>query len=85
MYVTLHEATPDDPDESIQLVELKEPAEFVAKLTVPTGDEGFDEVSVTITVQIVVVLTVSELGEQLMLVVIVRKDVAMLNVLMLSA
>jgi hypothetical protein len=54
-------------------------------LTVPVGELGLDEVSVTVTVQVVEVSTVSELGEQLTAVVIERIVAAKLNVLELAA
>ena len=60
------------PAASVQLTVLNVPLELVARLTVPVGIIGLDEVSVTVTVQIVELPTVSEFGEQLMLVVRVR-------------
>jgi hypothetical protein len=48
--------------------ELKLPVLFVANVTVPVGLVGLEEVSITRAVQLVLVLTVTEPGEQVMLV-----------------
>ncbi len=45
-------------------VGLNVPVEFVAKLTIPVGVDGLDEVSVTVAVQLLGVPTVTELGRQ---------------------
>ena len=60
------------PATSVQVTVLNVPLELVARLTVPVGIIGLDEVSVTVTVQVVEVPTVSEFGEQVMLAVSVR-------------
>lgn len=60
------------PATNVQLEVLKVPLELVARVTVPVGIIGLDDVSVTVTVHVVEVPTVSEFGEQLMLVVRVR-------------
>jgi hypothetical protein len=52
-------------------VGLNVPVEFVVKLTVPVGVVGLDEVSVTVTVQVLAVPTVTELGRQATDVVVV--------------
>ena len=48
----------------MQLLELKVPVESVERLTEPVGVDGLDEVSVTVTVQLVAVPVVIETGEQ---------------------
>jgi len=48
----------------VQLLELKVPVESVERLTEPVGVDGLDEVSVTVTVQLVAVPVVIETGEQ---------------------
>ena len=49
---------------SVQLAAgVNVPVELVVKLTVPVGVVGDDEVSVTVTVQVVAVLTCTEPGE----------------------
>lgn len=60
------------PPTNVQLEVLKVPLELVARVTVPVGIIGLEDVSVTVTVQVVEVPTVSEFGEQLTLVVRVR-------------
>jgi len=54
------------PAVRVQLADvgLNVPVEFVVKLTVPVGVVGLDEVSVTVTVQVLAVPTVTELGRQ---------------------
>jgi len=53
------------PAASVQLAEegVKVPVEFVVKATAPVGVVGLDEVSVTVTVQVLALFTVTELGE----------------------
>ncbi len=73
------------PAARVQLaaVGVKVPVEFVVKLTVPVGVVGLDDVSVTVAVQLVALLTVTELGEQAMDVVVVcggAGDTAIVNV-----
>ncbi len=46
-------------------VGLKVPVEFVVKVTVPVGTVGFFELSTTLTVQVVAVLTKTDPWEQL--------------------
>ena len=60
------------PAANVQLEVLKVPLELVARVTVPVGIIGLNDVSVTVTVHVVEVPTVSEFGEQLMRVVRVR-------------
>lgn len=60
------------PAANVQLAVPKVPLELVARLTVPVGNMGLDDVSVTVTVHVVELPTVSEFGEQLMLVIRVR-------------
>jgi hypothetical protein len=55
----------------------------VVKLTVPVGVVGLDDVSVTVAVQLLAVLIVTELGEQATEVVLVwggAGDTAIVNV-----
>jgi len=52
-------------------VGVKVPVEFVVKLTVPVGVVGLDDVSVTVAVQLLALLTVTEAGEQATEVVVV--------------
>ncbi len=61
------------PAARVQLADmgLKVPVLFVAKLTVPVGVVGEVELSVTVAVQLVEVPDVTELGEQVTLVVVV--------------
>ena len=47
------------------------PVLFVVKLTVPEGVVGLDDVSVTVAAQLVVEPDVTEVGEQVTLVVVV--------------
>jgi hypothetical protein len=63
--VTEHEATPVEPATRLQAVDVKVPVELVVKLTVPVGLVGLLEVSVTVAVHVLGVLTVTEPGEQL--------------------
>ncbi len=57
------------PETSVHVVDgLKLPVLFVVKATVPVGMVGVDEVSITRAVQLVATLTVTEPGEQVMLV-----------------
>lgn len=64
------------------------PVEFVTKLSVPVGLVGFEDVSVTVAVQLVAVPVVRELGEHEMLVAVLcngagcdaRRKVAKLDV-----
>jgi len=60
------------PAASVQLAEdgVKVPVEFVANATVPMGVLGLVEVSVTVAVQLVAVLTVTEAGEHRTLVLV---------------
>ena len=55
---------------SVQLWILNVPVLFVVKLTVPVGVVGVDEVSVTVAVQLAALSTVSEPGEQEMVVLV---------------
>jgi len=61
------------PAARVQLADvgLKVPVLLVAKLTVPVGVVGDVELSVTVAVQLVEVPDVTELGEQVTLVVVV--------------
>ena len=61
------------PAARVQLaaVGAKVPVEFVVKLTVPVGVVGLDDVSVTVAVQMLALLTVTEAGEQATEVVVV--------------
>ncbi len=52
-------------------VGVKVPVEFVVKLTVPVGVVGLDDVTVTVAVQLLALLTVTEAGEQATEVVVV--------------
>jgi len=54
----------------VALVGVNVPVLFVVKVMVPVGVVGLDEVSVTVAVQVETVLTVTEAGEQLTLVVV---------------
>jgi hypothetical protein len=53
------------PAARVQLAEIgvKVPVEFVVKATAPVGVVALDEVSVTVTVQVLALFTVTELGE----------------------
>jgi hypothetical protein len=78
------------PAARVQLaaVGVKVPVEFVVKLTVPVGVVGLDDVSVTVAVQLVALLTVTEVGEQAMDVAVVcggAGDTAIVNVPLLVA
>lgn len=61
------------PAAKVQLAEegVNVPVELVVKLTVPVGVVGLEEVSVTVAVQLELVPTLTELGEQATLVVVV--------------
>ncbi len=54
----------------VALVGVNVPVLFVVKAIVPVGVVGLDEVSVTVAVQVEMVLTITEAGEQLTLVVV---------------
>ena len=71
------------PATNVQLEVLKVPLELVARVTVPVGIIGLVDVSVTVTVHAVEAPTVSEFGEQLMLVVRVRIVTASLTLFVL--
>jgi hypothetical protein len=61
------------PAAKVQLAEegVNVPVELVVKPTVPVGVVGLEEVSMTVAVQLELVPTVTELGEQATLVVVV--------------
>ena len=66
MYVTEHEAVPAvAPAARVQLADVgvNVPVELVVKLTEPVGVVGLVELSVTVAVQVLAVLTVTEAGE----------------------
>lgn len=74
VYDTEHDAVPAvAPAARVQLADVgaNVPVLFVVKLTVPVGDVGDVDVSVTVAVQLLGVPVVTELGEQLTLVVVV--------------
>ena len=64
----------------VQLLELKVPVESVERLTEPVGVDGLDEVSVTVTVQLVAVPVVIEPGEQATDVVVVAEGTVTLTI-----
>jgi len=61
-------------------VGLKVPVLLVVKLTVPVGVVGLDEVSVTVTVQLVTTPDATELGEHVTLVPVLCRVDARTNV-----
>ena len=66
MKVTEHEAVPAvAPAARVQLADVgvNVPVELVVKLTEPVGVVGLVELSVTVAVQVLAVLTVTEPGE----------------------
>ena len=83
LYVTAHEAVPTVAvGERLQLVELNTPVPLVLQVTVPVGVIGVPaDVSLTITVHVVVFFGCTVLGEQLTLVEVSRFVTIMLVVL----
>lgn len=74
MYDTEHDAVPVVvPAARVQpaVVGLKVPVLLVVKLTLPVGVVGADDVSVTVAVQLLAILTVTVPGEHATLVVVV--------------
>jgi len=70
VYVTLQVVVAVDPARVQLLDGPKVPVELVAKVTVPVGGVGLAFVSVTLAVHVVGVLSSTDAGEQLTLVVV---------------
>lgn len=72
MYETVH-VPPEVPLKAVRVQVadgLKVPVLLVVKVTVPVGFVGFNEVSITLAVQAVAKLTMTEPGEQAIVVVV---------------